>query len=1207
MNPRQPARRVDDRRRDLARRARRWTVEQFHDLLAAEGVRRLFIVCENGELTLSHPRILAPVKAFFELCQDFAQHEGVFIGREDGIPTLFFAFVHDTRRGLAQGGLRFDRYDNVAQVLVDGLRLSQGMTRKNALAGLWWGGGKGIIPVTPAIDQADYLTIPDSDADLREPRRRLFRAYGRFIASLGGVYYTAEDIGTNTPDLNAVLACNRFTTCISSELGGSGNPSPFTAWGVYRAMEAAWLFLTGSRDLSGVRVAVQGAGHVGAPLIELLDDAGAEVWLCDTRESAIRRITERLPRVRVVEPEAIYAQEVDVFAPCAIGATVNAETIPRFAGRLRLVCGAANNILREPADAERLRERGIAFVPDFVCNRMGITNCADEWLGYLSEDIQVAAERVFPDSLRVLKHARSLAITTTEAAEQLADIAASELHPQLGHRGRRLIDHLIASRWHRDGERPEVRIAGRPFEPVLHEPDIRLAWERAQRYRGRGRRIAAAPITTAARPNLATVFSATLMDVKARAVEVLRGETEEENRPRRVLGSDHGGLALQLAVERAIPNERDEVGRPQLVEMCRDLHHRNDAAIREQLHRLGVGFDPQAWLDPMSGDGPRICERLFHALVDAGVVARENRHAHRCPHCKTILMDPEVVATELVADRKYQIRFRTRERGAEIETFTFDPALVLGMVAVAVRADGAYGGLAGQTVRPPSGGADVPVIAVPHLTADAEFVVPSHSRQDYRIAHRHGIEDHPVVYGDDGQVLFADGDRRPPEEARELLLERLGDAVSREQGRWMVDAHRCRRCEEVVQPSFSPQLYVRFDAARTTLCQKIDNGSVRFSHDRWRRRALDYLSELEPWCISRQIWWGNPIPTRPDEVLSTWFSLAAWSLQGAGWPGDPAPAPIEEVFTDPDLLYRWVIPSQLVSLQVTGRPVFRRVQVHGSVHVVERRRAERPGAPGSEPDEDRFLFRTVRRPMRRRLGNVVEPATLIRRFGADALRLGLLLCLGSGFQTQAVASETRFRRARRALHRFVSKLDGLLALAADPKRCGEPRLADRWIVAKCAAAAFEVRSAYEESRLADAAELLLGALEAYARYANVAAERRREVGDLGAILSASAAVVRRLREHFSPLCPFVFKRLEDWMAKRLPEGAEEPPVEAGLPERVAAIAAGRAAEPSEASDAALLYRREGDREELARLAGLPAATLPPYGDSGSPSAERSSP
>jgi leucine dehydrogenase len=265
------------------------------------------------------------------------------------LETLFFAFVHDTRRGLAQGGLRFSKYNSLADLLVDGLRLSQGMTRKNALAGLWWGGGKGIMAFPPDIDSPEQLKAGS------DKRRAYFEAYGRFIASLGGIYYTAEDVGTNTDDMNALLSKNRFTTCVSSVMGGSGNPSPFTARGVFKAMQAAWKVISGTDDLKGVKVSVQGAGNVGYPLIKLLYETGAKIWFSDMSETRIKELLEEMPELTLVKGEEIFDLDVDVFAPCAIGAQVNSQTIPRL--KVKLVCGAANNILKEPeADSLALKK-----------------------------------------------------------------------------------------------------------------------------------------------------------------------------------------------------------------------------------------------------------------------------------------------------------------------------------------------------------------------------------------------------------------------------------------------------------------------------------------------------------------------------------------------------------------------------------------------------------------------------------------------------------------------------------------------------------------------------------------------------------------------------------------------------------------------------------------------------------------------------------
>ncbi|MEA2560339.1 MAG: leucine dehydrogenase [Acidobacteriota bacterium] len=432
------------RETELAGQVREWTVDGFHEQLRAEGVTRAFAVYKDGEILLSHPG-LRPLQAFLEQSPDFAQHEGVFIGREEGVPALFFAFVHSTRRGLSQGGLRFWKYDSLAAVIEDGLRLSQGMSRKNALAGLWWGGGKGIVTLPSRYGHPSELAQGSPE------RLRIFEAYGRFGASLGGVYYTAEDVGTKTYDMDAIFSQNRFATCISKELGGSGNPSVYTAIGVFRALQAAWMFLEKTDDLTGVRVAVQGAGNVGRPLIEQLDDAGAEVWVSDVVAGPLEEIKRERPRVHTMllpqeEADRILGLDVDVIAPCARGAVINERTIPLV--KARLICGGANNILSTDKDAEILHQRGIWFVPDFVCNRMGIVNCADEWSGHLDEDVRNAAELVYPATLEVLEAAREQRVTPLEAANAKADAEAARLHPILGHRGRRIIDHLIESGWH---------------------------------------------------------------------------------------------------------------------------------------------------------------------------------------------------------------------------------------------------------------------------------------------------------------------------------------------------------------------------------------------------------------------------------------------------------------------------------------------------------------------------------------------------------------------------------------------------------------------------------------------------------------------------------------------------------------------------------------------------------------------------------------
>jgi valyl-tRNA synthetase len=354
---------------------------------------------------------------------------------------------------------------------------------------------------------------------------------------------------------------------------------------------------------------------------------------------------------------------------------------------------------------------------------------------------------------------------------------------------------------------------------------------------------------------------------------------------------------------------------------------------------------------------------------------------------------------------------------------------------------------------------------------------------------------------------------------------------------------RCGRCESVVEPDSSPQLFVHLEGMAAHLRRAVANGAVAFSGERWTKSVLADLEGLDPWCISRQYWWGNEVPNsfagfhRPaDEVLSSWFSLAAWTLRALGWPESAAPEPIEDVFVDPAWLRRWVVPSQLLALHLTGRPAFLRVHVHGTVQIRDRNLLRREdAAPEEFRDEEIYQYRTALRPMRKDLGNVVEPATLIRRFGADALRLGFLLALDRGPVESVALGEGELRRARRAVQSLVSKVTGLYGMVREPLRTGEPREADRAIVDRSAGAARDARKALEEHRYTHAAELLVEAVEAFADYANAAAERRHEAGgDLGAIRAATFQALAEMRPAFGPLCPYLFERLVRWTGERCP-------------------------------------------------------------------------
>lgn len=1134
---------------DAARVVSKWSVEDFRNHLKEHDFERGFVLFENGEFTVSHPAALAPLRAFFELSPQFAGHEAVFVGRHGDIPTVFFAFIHDTRRGLAQGGARFMAYPSLAATLVDGLELSRAMTRKNALAGLWWGGGKAVIPLPPGYTKANP---PDG-----EERDELFAAFGLFIASLNGVYYTAEDVGTKTHDMDVVLRNNRFTTCISREFGGSGNPSPFTAKGVLLGMSAGWQVVTGSPSLRDVRVGVQGAGNVGLPLIGLLVEAGAQVLVTDY-DDVLEDVRDRFPQVEVVstdQADQFFGADLDIVAPCAVGETINSETIPLL--KARLVCGAANNPLREPADAGRLLDAGITFVPDYVVNRMGITNCADEWMGYLPEDIEVATERIFPDTLRVLKHANDLLKNPKEAADELADIAAGELHPLLGHRGRRITDDLVASRWHEWSSEPEEdagedeedagedeeeakrlpgRVRRRYFIPAVHERAIRLRWEREGRFRGSGRSVAAASVSAASNPTLATVLPAVFMDIRARALEAA-GEPE----PRRVIGSDPGGLALQHAVERSLSLGREEVGRSGFLERCRDRYNTNDASIREQLHLLGVGFDPSEWVDPVGAEGREACYALFGALETADLLEREERSSYWCPRCETIQVQRDLDRDIVDRTSRFAISFRT-SRGAEIRTTTFFPELVVGAAGVGVDAEGPHASLVGETVENPFDGSALPIVAISH-GGDPQLLVPAHDPDDAAVMAGAGVTEFPQVYDRIGRVVLPDVGALPVDEARKVVIDRLGTALDREVGRWSLDVLRCGRCGTMIISLLRDQLLVRTDLGAGQLIRGIENGSVVVSGRRWHDEVIRDAAQQNGWVISRQEWWGHEIldssPADQVEVFSRWFAMVATTMRSLGWPSDLRP--IDEVFTDPDNLTRWVMPAQSVAYALTGRPAFRRIQVLGSLQTVEREL--RPVAPSADAVEtDRWAHTTVRRPVRVGDGRSVQPAALVRRFGADSLRLGYLLSAMQGSADGAgdliTLSESRLRSARRAVHRLVGKTTGLFDLAAEDEWGSDLNLLDRWIVARCRVAGDAARDASDDLRIPDVGVHFVNTVDAFARYTELVARRRREGDFVGAPGPAGAAALRLLGPAFGPVCPFLFEQLSLWLPEKTPQWAD---------------------------------------------------------------------
>jgi leucine dehydrogenase len=318
-----------------------------------------------------------------------------------------FVAIHSTRLGLAGGGTRMKAYPNPEAALQDALRLAEGMTCKLAVAGLPKGGGKAVIALPPGFDERSR---PD-----------LLRRYGALVRQLGGLFVTAPDVGTSSADMDVIAetgAPHIFGRTPAA--GGMGDSGPITGLGVFAGIGVACEHVYGDPSLNGRSVLVQGAGHVGASLIGHLLDAGAEVSFSDIAESAIRRCRDELG-LRFVPPGAAHAAECDVYAPCALGAVLNAETIPQL--KCRIVAGGANNQLAVAQDAERLKARGILYAPDYVINAGGaIAALGIETLGWSHEQ---AEREVVAKVRRALGEIYAIAeaegITTEAAARRVAE------------------------------------------------------------------------------------------------------------------------------------------------------------------------------------------------------------------------------------------------------------------------------------------------------------------------------------------------------------------------------------------------------------------------------------------------------------------------------------------------------------------------------------------------------------------------------------------------------------------------------------------------------------------------------------------------------------------------------------------------------------------------------------------------------------------
>lgn len=312
--------------------------------------------------------------------------------------------IHSTKLGPALGGARLWKYATQQDALLDVLRLSEGMTYKAAVAGLPHGGGKTVI-------LADGL---EQDPDLRAAR---FRALGRFVEGLGGRYITAEDVGTTTADMVQIRRSTRYVLGMPVEEGSSGDPSQMTAFGVLQGIKALVEEVLERDKLAGVRVAIQGLGKVGMALAEYLVEAGAVVIGSDVRPEVAEAAKARL-KIETVATEAIYDVPCDIFSPCALGAILNDQTIPRL--NCRIVAGSANNQLAEERHGRLLRERGIVYAVDYVINAGGLINVSSEWTGYNAEQARAKTANIYHTIKRLLVVSKEQGISTELAAHRMA-------------------------------------------------------------------------------------------------------------------------------------------------------------------------------------------------------------------------------------------------------------------------------------------------------------------------------------------------------------------------------------------------------------------------------------------------------------------------------------------------------------------------------------------------------------------------------------------------------------------------------------------------------------------------------------------------------------------------------------------------------------------------------------------------------------------
>ncbi len=348
----------------------------------------------------------------FEYLEKYDYEQLVFCqDKSSGLKAIIA--IHDTTLGPALGGARMWNYASEEDAIVDALRLARGMTYKAAATGLNLGGGKTVIIGDPKKDKNEEM----------------FRALGRYIQSLNGRYITAEDVGTTVADMDLIHQETDFVTGVSPAFGSSGNPSPVTAYGVYRGMKAAAKEAFGSDDLSGKTVAVQGVGNVSYNLCKLLHEEGAQLIVTDINTDNVKRAVEDFG-AKAVDVDEIFSVGCDIFSPNALGGIINDETIPQL--KCKVIAGAANNQLKEDRHGDRIHEMGIVYAPDYVINAGGLINVSDELYGYNRERAMKKVETIYDNVMKVFEISKRDQIPTYKAADRMAEERIERLRNSRG-------------------------------------------------------------------------------------------------------------------------------------------------------------------------------------------------------------------------------------------------------------------------------------------------------------------------------------------------------------------------------------------------------------------------------------------------------------------------------------------------------------------------------------------------------------------------------------------------------------------------------------------------------------------------------------------------------------------------------------------------------------------------------------------------------